>query len=211
MSMDAETRALLARTGNALCDNCRMPHGVVFHLEQDGVNLCPTCAFAEIKAQDLASLGRAVEISRERNVCAYCGDPAEHVEHVIPRRLKQPTYTVRSCAECNLLAGGFAATCFAEKIEFIRDKIRKRYRKYMKAPEWDDEELAEMGPSMSRWLRACSTIRSWIFGRLTFDLLRLEDDEDEFTTTARRKTAKTPPRPLSVRMAAHPDDSRQAH
>lgn len=187
MNLSGDDRALLARTGNAMCDNCRMPHGVVFQL-RDGGNVCPPCAFAEMRTRDLSTLGDVIEISREKRVCAYCGDPAEHIEHVIPRRLHQPTYTVLSCAECNLLAGGFKATCFADKIDYIREKIRKRYKKYLRAPEWDDEELSEMGPQMARWLRACSQIRNWVLGRLSFDLMRLEDDDETATPPRRTKT-----------------------
>jgi len=53
--------------------------------------------------------GRIAILERDGYICQYCGSPAEHVDHVIPRcqgGTNEPDNLVASCASCNLSKGG---------------------------------------------------------------------------------------------------------
>lgn len=53
-------------------------------------------------------------LTRDKHMCAYCGEPANQVDHVIPRHLggsDLPSNLVASCARCNSLKGTSCAEC----------------------------------------------------------------------------------------------------
>jgi len=53
-------------------------------------------------------------LQRDRYTCAYCGEPANEVDHVIPRHLNGsdfPSNLVASCRRCNNLKGTGCAEC----------------------------------------------------------------------------------------------------
>ena len=52
---------------------------------------------------------RASVMERDRSTCQYCGKPAEHVDHIIPKcqgGTDEPDNLVAACAPCNLSKGG---------------------------------------------------------------------------------------------------------
>ena len=51
---------------------------------------------------------------RDNHICAYCGEPGNQVDHVIPRHLGGsdfPSNLVASCFRCNNLKGTSCAEC----------------------------------------------------------------------------------------------------
>lgn len=89
--------------------------------------------------------------------CVYCGQPYDDLEHVIPRyyqakfsKLHEVIYSdiVPSCHECNLLAGRELFFTVEDKKDYIKGKLRKRYKKILRLPEWTTEELNELSPSI---------------------------------------------------------------
>ena len=52
---------------------------------------------------------RDLILERDNGICQYCGEPANHVDHVIPRcqdGTDDPGNLVAACAPCNLSKGG---------------------------------------------------------------------------------------------------------
>lgn len=55
-------------------------------------------------------------------ICAYCGDYADQMDHVIPRsfaRRLHPNVTVQSCQPCNLAARDLVFPDFESKKRYI--------------------------------------------------------------------------------------------
>jgi 5-methylcytosine-specific restriction endonuclease McrA len=53
-------------------------------------------------------------LNRDKHICAYCGEAANQVDHVIPRHLggsDLPTNLVASCSRCNSLKGTSCSEC----------------------------------------------------------------------------------------------------
>jgi hypothetical protein len=53
-------------------------------------------------------------LQRDNYLCVYCGEPANEVDHVIPRHLggvDLPSNLVASCSRCNSLKGTCCAQC----------------------------------------------------------------------------------------------------
>lgn len=100
-------------------------------------------------------------------MCAYCGEPATDREHVVPRSLGG-TYTVPSCRECNLLAGRSLDASLACRRARIRKAFERKYRRVLRAPEWDRYELAELGRALRDAVEAQEAARQVLCQRLDF-------------------------------------------
>ena len=104
-------------------------------------------------------MARAIEFLRQNGICAYCGEYGDEVEHVVPRWTGLPTYTLLACRECNGIAGGKLFKSFEARKGYIQAKLRKRYAKILRMPEWDETELKEMGYAMRVQIRAYEDAR----------------------------------------------------
>lgn len=112
--------------------------------------------------------------------CIYCGEPAEHIDHVLPVRYsnwrdvltpeeREQLATVPACGECNMLAGSKAFHSLGDKRDFIRGKLRKRYAKILDGPIWTDEEMAELGDGLRGYVEGTQARRRIIVWRLGHD------------------------------------------
>jgi hypothetical protein len=93
-------------------------------------------------------------------VCYYCGVPADSKDHVTPRALKSmigneienpvrsTAFTVSSCRECNSALNCGVYETLTDRKFAAKEHIRKKYGKYLKIPEWTEDELAELGHSL---------------------------------------------------------------
>lgn len=91
-------------------------------------------------------------------LCVYCGEPANGRDHVIPRAFQQRIedfgwakrrkLIVPACGECNSTAGSKVFLTLREKRRYIHDRYRERYRKLLEAPNWTQEEIDELGPTL---------------------------------------------------------------
>jgi ribosomal protein L40E len=132
--------------------------------------VCAACRYFELTQYERTQLAPIVEFLRSTAMCAYCGEYATDVEHVVPRSSKLPTYTVPACSECNGFASGHLFPSFEAKAAYIQSKIRKRYQKLIRTPEWDESEIAELGYAMRQEVLAYSRARDWIRRRLDWTL-----------------------------------------
>lgn len=98
---------------------------------------------------------RLINLERGRCywLCVYCGQPADTRDHYPPISrvydyesigLKHEIYIkVPSCRVCNSLASDFLDDNFLDRVERVKDSIRKKYSKHFKNFEWDETELEE--------------------------------------------------------------------
>jgi hypothetical protein len=158
------------------CAACRIP--TQFLLGSGKKAVCAQCHFLEAVQRDRANLEEVIVYLRDKGLCAYCGEYASDVEHVVPRVSRLPTWTVPACHECNAIAGGTVFASFEDKAQFIKDYLAHKYRHVLDSPEWDEDELAEMGHNLRSKIAAAETARkimqqriSWapLFARLGTD------------------------------------------
>lgn len=113
---------------------------------------------SEISIRELKKLYVSLT-PKDGEECVYCGMLATDKEHVLPRayldqmRLSQLSGSklnlpneiiVPACRECNLIAGPKVFDSFSKKKKFIREELRKKYKKFVKFKIWTPEEINEL-------------------------------------------------------------------
>jgi len=90
-------------------------------------------------------------------ICTYCGDTADSLDHFIPHSYAQKngepksfarSKTIPACRECNCILGTRLFYSIGERAAYLKDRYLSRYKKILSTPEWDDEELEDMGYNM---------------------------------------------------------------
>jgi len=151
-----------------VCPQCFLHDSVL--LKFQGYTMCRMCWVHDCRRSDKLTLSATIDELRDRGMCAYCGEFAAEIEHVMPRAAGLPTWTVPACWECNHLAMSKAFMTFGEKRDYIHKKIRKKYRKVLRLEEFDRIELAQMGPVMRNQLQSGLEAKSIVLQRLSFKL-----------------------------------------
>jgi len=115
--------------------------------------------------------------------CIYCGEYATDLDHVMPlhivstldmtgenvrKELKQGLSLVPSCSECNSMAGSAPFDLIRDKREYVQNKIRKKYAKYLNQVHWEDWEIEELGPNMKREVNRSLKLKKKTHLRVTF-------------------------------------------
>lgn len=89
------------------------------------------------------------------HACTYCGLLSNGVDHVPPTSARQglidvglsakyPFVEVRCCSECNSALGARSLWTVPQRKTFIKRWIARRYKKYLRIPNWAAGELAEL-------------------------------------------------------------------
>jgi hypothetical protein len=94
--------------------------------------------------------------NRETNLtCFYCGELADTKDHITPHSTENPGLvkwlgrdTVNCCRECNNILGTNYPYNLFQRANFLKDKLIKKYNLDKGAPEWDDDEVRELGRSL---------------------------------------------------------------
>ena len=125
-------------------------------------------------------------IEENANPCYYCGNPADTTDHVVPRSLliaitdsgvddltaaamkRGRRMTVPACRECNGMAGAKYHETLAERTEFVRERLNRRYRKVLGIPDWSAAELAELEPGLRGYVISGLIQRDLIRRRLRY-------------------------------------------
>jgi hypothetical protein len=116
------------------------------------------------------------EEKHEIEACYYCGVPADSIDHVTPKTIAnriaeveiEPTriFTVPSCRECNVLLGPkWYPTLTARKLA-LKDLLRKRYRKLLDCPDWHEDEILKLGPTLESHIRKQVKLKIFIRDRI---------------------------------------------
>lgn len=86
--------------------------------------------------------------------CAYCGELADSVDHVPPRsarsRLRASGYKgmffeVDACRECNSALTDLSLFTLSKRRARIASYLRRKYRKYLRAPDWTEAQRESLG------------------------------------------------------------------
>lgn len=124
--------------------------------------------------------------------CIYCGQVATQDEHWPPVSYVPPGgcgLVLPSCAECNRLAGCAYPTNFRLRAEYVKAKIRRRYRQYDKHIMWSASELAEMSPKFQKEFKAWNAMKIIASARIAWNaevyLLSIVPDNDFAVLRAR--------------------------
>ena len=108
-------------------------------------------------------------------ICSYCGEYAETYDHVVPisykhvsRRLEVGNReAIPCCRECNSLLGNAFLHTVSYRAEYLIKKYKRRYSKIIKTPNWDMDELEDMGEGMRKSILARMDMRDILIERLT--------------------------------------------
>jgi NTP pyrophosphatase (non-canonical NTP hydrolase) len=101
--------------------------------------------------------------------------PADTKDHIIPiayLRNGRPKAangigeTVDCCRECNSLLSSKALFSVPERAYEIAECLKRRYKKELKAPIWTEEELAELGQTLRKQIKAKQYLRLEILERI---------------------------------------------
>lgn len=146
------------------CCRCALHHPSVTKASP----VCACCKLHDIIVVEKKALREVLQLCKESRSCFYCGELATEDEHVVPRRCQTETWIVRSCKECNSMAGGEPFASVVDKIVYIRDKRRKKYSRLLSIPEWTLEEIEEMGHNMRVAIKASMIAKEVVTSQLSW-------------------------------------------
>jgi hypothetical protein len=119
------------------------------------------------------------------NACYYCGIATNGIDHVPPRCVRPillqlpidriPRFLeVSCCNECNSALGRRPLWTLTERKVYIKKWIKKRYKYYLKLPEWSDNELDKIGPGLRQHVEAGMMVAKLIRERLNWQGAKYE-------------------------------------
>ena len=89
--------------------------------------------------------------------CFYCGKPAEEIDHVIPKKHlknikidKRRILLIQSCSECNRLLHDSYQNSLEERKQELKNRLKRKYKKFLEMPNWTQEEINELGPVLKQ-------------------------------------------------------------
>lgn len=102
--------------------------------------------------------------------CAYCGEYAEHEEHLVPYSFiaarntpESPqdnwwTWILPSCAQCNYVAADQLFASAWEKRSYIRERLKAKYSDAFVQESWSEDEIDELGPALRQFVVASQAV-----------------------------------------------------
>lgn len=118
--------------------------------------------------------------------CYYCGDIASTVDHVVPQSMLRTLrdlgdeavtavlvrfgrrLTVPACRECNLVLSNSYQDTLAKRKAECKKRLRRRYKKLLRMPDWTDTELARLDGWMQDYVIRSLVHRDIIRRRLAY-------------------------------------------
>ena len=126
--------------------------GVVLHspsIAVDEPSIVRLIAYVKVPYRARVALNRRSVFARDGHRCQYCGDPAENIDHVIPRsRGGEHTWenVVAACRPCN-----------ARKEDRLLHETQMRLRRPPFTPTgrvWTLLSLGSLRPEWEQWIRS---------------------------------------------------------
>ncbi|MEZ5411045.1 MAG: HNH endonuclease [Acidimicrobiales bacterium] len=110
-----------------------------------------------------------VEATR-RAVCVYCGEQAEHEDHLVPRHLsgeewRKAVPTVPACADCNQLLSDLYMETIGERSAYVARQLRRKH-KALAAPCRNCPDPEELDGTLRSYVEARQALRTVIRSRL---------------------------------------------
>lgn len=110
--------------------------------------------------------------------CFYCGAPADTVDHQPPLSrvcdyealgLANERYVkVLACRECNTLLMDSLQDTLIDRHDELKIRLRKKYDRYMRLPNWTEDQLDEMGTLMRKEIRRSMRLKGAVAERIEF-------------------------------------------
>lgn len=122
----------------------------------------------------MAKFGNAFDRRRYRkrlngHWCLYCGMVATTEDHFPPISYSLRGFLLPACSECNTFAGTSYPTNLAKRIEYVKERLKKKYRKILRMPVWTQDELNEMGYGLKTGIDQCQRNRRTAHGRIAWN------------------------------------------
>lgn len=138
-----------------------------------------------INKEELKDLKQLLKILTDKTgtPCTYCGVPSTDKEHVTPiswienaMEMKQMGININvpkevivpSCRECNLMASDKVFKNISEKKKHIKEKLKKKYKKLLSMPTWEEKEINELSGELKRYVFLTNEIRRIVKSRLKY-------------------------------------------
>lgn len=112
------------------------------------------------------------------HACFYCGDPADTLDHCPPLSripdyeaiglLREFYVKVPSCRECNTLLGASLQGDIISREQKLKAKLRRRYARVLRLPDWSPSELRAMGRTMRDEIQRSIRLRERVQVRLDY-------------------------------------------
>lgn len=118
--------------------------------------------------------------------CYYCGEPAGTVDHVVPQSMLETLramgdqavtdvlvrfglrLTVPACLECNVVLGNSYQDTLGKRKAELKRRLRKRYARLLRTPDWTDRELSQLGPMLQQAVIGGIVKRDIVLRRLRY-------------------------------------------
>ncbi len=108
--------------------------------------------------------------------CAYCGVPADTVDHVpnlsyrmaMGKTACPDCWLVDCCRECNSLLANSILTTFTGRRGYIAKRLRRKYAAILRMPKWTLEELGEMGYNLRVKIENSDDLADYIRRRISY-------------------------------------------
>lgn len=121
--------------------------------------LAESCHVDEFSGSlDIGQLCAKESLAKYISPCSYCGAPADSIDHIPPRHMRMQlremeltpftVMEVPSCRECNSALGARPLLTIGHRRSWIKGWLKRRYAKYLRIPNWTEEELATFGPGL---------------------------------------------------------------
>ena len=87
----------------------------------------------------------------DAELCVYCGLLASQIDHFPPiAYVPRQGVLLPACPECNRFARDTYPYDFGRRVQHVKDRIRRKYRRVLTTPTWCAEELDELSGFMQK-------------------------------------------------------------
>lgn len=112
--------------------------------------------------------------------CAYCGEMATCLDHVIPRAFQgrplkrsktsghEPGLRVPTCTQCNGILGSRIFNNLVERKAFVHNRLSVKLRKYNASIGWGEDEIESLGRCIQSSIEIAMAKRSIARDRLIY-------------------------------------------
>lgn len=113
---------------------------------------------------------------KNNDICIYCGLVADTGDHFVPlfiihiiaaniEKIKG-RILIPACRECNSTAGAKAFSSIGAKRRYISERYKKKYLKLLNSPDWNEQELNELGYVLQTKIRGQMALKTVMKERL---------------------------------------------
>lgn len=110
--------------------------------------------------------------------CTYCGVESDVMDHVPPIHLADRLCSeeqaqidfkkLPACTECNVALGGRLLKTVSDRRRHVLRYLRQKYAKFVRMPEWTEEELGTLDPNMADDVRRHARHSRWVKSRIAY-------------------------------------------